>query len=280
MKGGASMGGFHNRKFLNLTYSHAYSEAPKQSSFERHCHDTFEVLYVLRGAGKYVVEGVEYPLRPQTLLLTRPYEFHYVCPDAGTEYDRYVINFNLSALVDSAAFLSILKSGSGAGHGVYFPAGSISDTALSVFDELDLACEMFDGSSHRASREETMFRANLTRLLFFLSRAKPETVSSGEENVVTRVIDHLNRNLTDELSLDALSQQFFVSKYYLCHAFRRQTGVSIFAYVNTKRIAMAQQLLANGEPATSVAYAVGYGTYSSFYRAFCKQTGHPPAHKR
>jgi AraC-like DNA-binding protein len=98
--------------------------------------------------------------------------------------------------------------------------------------------------------------------------------------VVTRVIDHLNRNLTDELSLDALSQQFFVSKYYLCHAFRRQTGVSIFAYVNTKRIAMAQQLLANGEPATSVAYAVGYGTYSSFYRAFCKQTGHPPAHKR
>lgn len=274
------MSGFYSRKFLNLSYSHAYSEAPKQAHFERHCHDNFEVLYVSRGEGKYVVEGVEYPLRPQTLLLTRPYEFHYVCPDTSTEYERCVINFKLSALVDSAAFLSILNSGTGAGHGIYFPAGSLSETVLSVFSELDVACEMFDGSSHRAAHEETMLRAELTRLLFLLSRAKPETVSSDGETIVTRVIDHINRNLTCELSLDELAQQFFVSKYYLCHAFRRQTGVSVFTYINTKRIAMAQQLLANGEPATAVASTVGYSTYSSFYRAFCKQTGHPPAHKR
>ena len=263
-----------------MTYMHSYSQHPKSDLFERHCHDYFEILYVVRGNGKYVVEGVEYPLKPQTLLLTRPYEFHYVCPDEGCEYERYVFHFKLSALVDSAAFLSILKSGSAAGHGVYFPCESLSDTVRSVFSELDVTCEMFSASSHRAAREETMMRANLTRLLFFLSQAKPETVPSDDETVVTRIIDYVNRNLTQELSLDALAQQFFVSKYYLCHAFRRQTGVSVFTYINTKRIAMAQQLLASGEPATSVAYAVGYGNYSSFYRAFCKQTGHPPAHKR
>ena len=49
-----------------------------------------------------MVEGVEYPLRPQTLLLTRPYEFHYVCPDAGTEYDRYVIT--VTAPVGSSVY--------------------------------------------------------------------------------------------------------------------------------------------------------------------------------
>ena len=270
----------YSRKFLHLNYSHSCSPTPKQALFERHCHESFEILYVVRGEGKYVVEGVEYPLKPHTLLLTRPYEFHSVCPDASSEYERYVIHFELSAPVDAAAFLSILKSGFGAGHGIYFPMGSLSDTVLSIFTELDSACEMFEGSSHRTSREETMFRADLTRLLFFLSRVKPEAVSSGEETVITRVVDYINQNLTGEISLDALAQQFFVSKYYLCHAFRRQTGVSIFTYINIKRIAMAQQLLANGEPATSVAYAVGYRNYSSFYRAFCKQVGHPPAHRR
>ena len=270
----------YTRKFLNMIYMHSYSPNPKSDLFERHCHDYFEILYVVRGAGKYVVEGVEYPLKPQTLLLTRPYEFHYVCPDAGCEYERYVFHFELSALIDSAAFLSILKNGSAAGHGIYFPAESLSDTVRAIFSELDTACEMFAESSHRAAREETMLRANLTRLLFFLWKAKPETAVSDDETVVARVIDYINQNLTEEISLDVLAQRFFVSKYYLCHAFRRQTGVSIFTYVNTKRIAMAQQLLASGEPATSVAYAVGYGTYSSFYRAFCKQTGHPPAHKR
>lgn len=274
------MNRFYTRKYLNVTCFHSYTPEPKQDLFERHCHDYFEILYVVRGEGKYVVEGVEYPLKPQTLLLTRPYEFHYVCPDVSSEYERYILHFELSALIDSAAFLSILQSGSGAGHGVYFPAESLTDTVRSVFSEIDLACEMFANSSHRAAREETMVRADLTRLLFFLSQAKPETVSSDDENIVTRVISHINQNLTREISLDELAQQFFVSKYYLCHAFRKQTGVSVFTYINTKRIAMAQQLLANGEPATAVAYAVGYSTYSSFYRAFCKQTGHPPTHKR
>jgi AraC-like DNA-binding protein len=268
------------RKFLHVFFNRSITEQAKPLHFERHCHDTYEILYVVRGSGKYIVEGAEYPLKPNTLLLTKPYEFHYVCPDLDSVYERYVINFDLAAPVDSAAQLSLLHTEDGSGYGIYFSENTLGEAIRAIFAEMEMACEMFSGSPQRAAREETMFRVALTRLLFFLSVEKSKSLFPKEENLAMRVTDYINRNLAEPLSLDALAQRFFVSKYYLCHAFRQQAGVSIFAYINTKRIALAEQLLAKGEPATAVAFAVGFGNYSTFYRAFCKQTGHPPAHKR
>jgi AraC-like DNA-binding protein len=54
-------------------------------------------------------------------------------------------------------------------------------------------------------------------------------------------------------------------------------GVSIFSYLTTKRIALAQQMLEDGTPAVDAAYQVGFGDYSVFYRAYRKITGESPA---
>lgn len=268
------------RAFGHMRYFHSRTEQPKPQNFERHCHDTYEILYVIHGFGKYVVEGAEYSLKPNTLLFTRPYEFHYVCPDLDGLYERCVIHFDLSAPIDSAARLSLLSREGGAGYGMYFAEEALGEEIRAIFAEIGASFEMFEGASQRAEYEETMFRTALTRLLFFLSAEKPKAMLPEEETLAMRVTDYINRNLSSPLSLDALAGHFFVSKYYLCHAFRRQAGVSVSAYINTKRIAVAEQMLASGEPATAVAFAVGFGNYSTFYRAFCKRTGHPPAHRR
>lgn len=269
-----------NHGYSHLIYSHTVTEKTDPLKFERHCHNSYEILYVVRGAGKYVVEGVEYPLGPQTLLLTRPYEYHYVCPSKNVLYERYVINFDGDVPLDAAADLPMLKGARDHAHGVYFDTEAISERVRAEFAEMDAARTLFRDSPDRIAKEETMIRMSLSRILLLLSLAKPSATMAHEENIVTRVIEFLNLHLTAAFSLDKLAQQFFVSKYYLCHAFRKQTGISVFTYITTKRIAMAQQLLANGEPATAVAYQVGFSNYSSFYRAYCKQTGQAPAYRR
>ena len=72
------------------------------------------------------------------------------------------------------------------------------------------------------------------------------------------------------------AKRFFISKYYLCHLFRKHTGVTVLAYLNSKRIAMAHHLISKGEPPTEVAYRVGFQDYSTFYRAYKKETGQAP----
>lgn len=266
----------HFQHYSKLLFHHSITDKNDPEKFERHCHDYYEVLYVVRGTGKYMVEGEEYQLKPQTLLLTRPYEYHYVCPDKGTPYERYVIQFGQDILPDTVATLAMLKVDRNHARGIYFDTDAISSRIRAEFTEMDAIRTTFENDPDRFSKEETMLALSLMRVLLLLSLATPYKNPVREESLVARVIGYLNLHLENDLSLDKLAQRFFVSKYYLCHAFRKQTGISILTYITTKRIAMAEQLLLSGEPATAVAYQVGFSNYSSFYRAFCKQTGVSP----
>ena len=53
--------------------------------------------------------------------------------------------------------------------------------------------------------------------------------------------------------------------------------MSVFSYLATKRIALAEQLLEDGLPANEVAERVGFHDYSVFYRAYKKTTGRSPS---
>ena len=44
----------------------------------RHIHDLYEILYVVSGNGRYLVEGAEFELKPRTLLLIKPFKYHCV----------------------------------------------------------------------------------------------------------------------------------------------------------------------------------------------------------
>ncbi len=268
------------RTYMSSTFFHREDQTPNRSHFQWHCHAFYELLYVVQGEGKFIVEGAEYPLRSGSVFLMPPHEFHHAIPNTDTTYERYVINFESAAVKESLLRLSILKGGGKYKNGVYFPTGSVTEEMKRTFAEMDEACEMFSNVKHRDSKEETYLMALLTKVILLLSLQEAETAVSQDENLVARVIEYLGEHLSDDISLDEIANRFFVSKYYLCRAFRKHTGATVFGYLNAKRIAMAQTLLSNGEPATAVAYRVGFRNYSSFYRAFCKITGEPPAHRQ
>lgn len=266
--------------YKNFTYAHLVTAHPENKQFDRHCHKNYEILYVLQGEGTYQIEGAEYPIKPNTLLLIRPYEFHFFRPQRQCLYERYVINFDADALIDAAASLSFLQSDKSQRFGALFSLNHISGQIRDAFDEIEFAMQHFADGNKSVSREETFVRLQLSRILLLLSTECPHDVAVPEKSVVAQVMEYLNMNLRSNLSLDDIAQHFFISKYYLCHTFRAYTGVSILTYINKKRIAMAQQLIEEGEPAASVSEQVGFGSYPSFYRTYCKITGTPPSHRR
>ncbi len=267
--------------YKNSSFFYQNSEVPDLAQFRWHCHAFYELLYVVRGEGKFIVEGTEYPLRSGMVFLMAPHEFHHAIPNTDTPYERYVVNFESAAVKESLLRLSILNGSGKYKNGVCFPTGSVSNEMKRTFAEMEQACStLFTEVRHRDSKEETYLMALLTKVILLLSLKESETAASQDENLIARVMEYLGEHLTEDLSLDEIASRFFVSKYYLCHAFRKHTGTSVFGYLNVKRIAMAQTLLSNGEPATSVAYRVGFRNYSSFYRSYCKETGNAPVHRQ
>ena len=94
---------------------------------------------------------------------------------------------------------------------------------------------------------------------------------------VIDIIEYINKNLSKDLTIERLSDHFYMSKYHMMRVFKQETGYSVHQYVSEKRILFARTLIMSGMPATSACLEAGFKDYSSFSRAFKLQLGVLPS---
>ena len=93
--------------------------------------------------------------------------------------------------------------------------------------------------------------------------------------------DYLDGHFTEKISLDALAEQFFISKFYLTRVFKEQFGVSISTYLLNKRITKAKQLLRfSDRKLEDIGYQCGLGAPHYFSRVFKQVEGITPSEFR
>lgn len=253
----------------NIVYSHKHYSA-RNGTIPRHCHDKYEILLLLDGEGRYIVEGCEYNISPGAVMFTRPFEYHCIDLNPDLPYERSYVQFPASALSDDV--INLLESfNNNEGSGCFYPPETVSRHVSSIFERFSIA-DTF------SEVERGIYLKLLTsELVVLLSSAKGQKVPYDEDDIGAKVLRYINDHLERDISLDKLSKRFFVSKYYLCRAFKKKNGVSIHGYITHKRIMYAKQLIDNGETASGAAYKVGFGDYSAFYRAYVKIIGRSPS---
>lgn len=221
------------------------------------------------------MEGAAFELKPRTLVFIRPFEYHCVEIEANTVYERYVLNFSDTFVVKEIAH--ILENFSGDANessGRFYSPGSIPKIALSVFSRLEEGLHL---SEHE---REPYCKLVLSELLVLLSSIGHQQIEHDECELCAIVSKYINEYLVRDVSLNVISKRFFISKYHLCRAFKKYSGVSVHSYIIHKRVAYAKQLIESGETASSAAYKVGFGDYSAFYRAYVKIFGKAPTSKK
>lgn len=253
-----------------ISASFANFELLPEDLGNNHCHDFYEILFVISGNGRYVVEGTEFVVRPRTLMVFRPFAYHYLSLEPETAYERFLIHFPKNVV--PAPALSMLEKicGDGDGSGNYYPPSAISDSLNSAFDRFEVASRLPE------EEKQAYIKVLLAEIIILLSASSGERMLHTEEELGARVIRYLNSHIEHNINLDKLAKRFFVSKYYLCRAFKKHNGISIHGYLVQKRIAYAKQLIESGETASGAAYKVGFGDYSAFYRAYVKIVGKSP----
>ena len=264
----------NNMSFAGFSYTYNRDDVATSKLNISHCHDSYEILYVVSGKGRYLIEGAEFALRPRTLVFIRPYQYHCVELESDTPYERYVINFtSAAAYSDVSHIIEQLSDNTSNDSGNFYSTEALSSAVIGVFDRFSLA-DMLD-----AGDREIFAKTLLSELLMMLSVSGNEKIQNNDIELGARVIKFINDSPDKNISLDDLTKQFFVSKYYLCRSFKKHNGVSIHAYITMKRVTLAKQLIEAGETASGAAYKVGFGDYSAFYRAYVKVIGKPPTSK-
>jgi AraC-like DNA-binding protein len=96
------------------------------------------------------------------------------------------------------------------------------------------------------------------------------------QELLRYVVEHTEENLT----LDMLSEKFFVSRSKLIHDFRTAVRMSLHEYITSIRIHRAKILLADGLPLAMIAQQCGFSNDSAFIYMFRRQTGMTPGFYR
>jgi AraC family transcriptional regulator len=95
------------------------------------------------------------------------------------------------------------------------------------------------------------------------------------------VVDFIEENLAENISLAKLAQLIQLSPYHFCRAFKQSFGVPPHRYHPRRRIDRAKALLANpNESVTSIGMAIGFSETSSFTATFRKVSGMTPTDYR
>ena len=97
-------------------------------------------------------------------------------------------------------------------------------------------------------------------------------------DLLVRILDYIDENYAQPLSLESISTTFGYNKYYFSKLFNRYIGENISNYINLVRL---QQMMRKAKRRgdvniTELAYESGFDSLSTFYRYFKKIYGTSP----
>lgn len=257
---------FDPRQQMNSpTFEAFYYREPKPTQVEVHHHDFYEVYNLLAGEVSYWVDGKTYHLRPGDIFLISPMALHRPVVKPGAKYERFVlwINKNYLESLDEGRLLTQCFNAS---HN-HLRGSSITPLLSS------LVTEKYSNKLGADIYASGIF----LQLMVELNRLSPiGSQISEHSDLIADVLDYINQNYSADLSLDALSDHFHISKYHLSHEFKKETGTSLYHFITLKRLAAARQMLMEGQSPGDVYLSCGFRDYTVFYKAFKAEYGTSP----
>ena len=273
---------------LRLTHAQYMDVAPTTSPvridrytirqhLDVHWHEFYEVSFVLSGAGVHLLNGVAHPLRPGSVYLLTPADFHAITPHPGEAIDLYNAIFPDQALRPDV--YSILF-----GEAVDHLAALAGPDAEAMHAEFR---RIWSEAREPRRGSDIVIRGALERILIDLARrgdAAPSapardgaTGYQHQHEQVRRALVYIHHHFREPLGLGDVAQYAGLSPHYFSARFHQATGSSFQGYLQELRLRFALSLLTvSALPVTDICYASGFNTLSHFDRTFKARFGRSP----
>lgn len=235
-----------------------------------HFHESYEIYYLLSGERYYYINDRVYALQVGDLLFINKNHLHRTTSKGRFSHERILVNFD-------DLFIEPLLGLVGVGELPLYHGESFL-LRPDVHEQgrfEDLFHNMLREQKEAGSSSTEYLLALLLQMLILIARireAKPEPIppeSSEKQRRVYRIIEYLNMEYRQKLTLPGIAEQFYISETYLCRIFKQTTGFTVIEYLNYIRIREAQTLLRETDDRiTRIAEETGFDSIAHFGRVF------------
>lgn len=94
--------------------------------------------------------------------------------------------------------------------------------------------------------------------------------------VMDDIFIYIREHLTEDISLERLENEFYVSRYHIVREFKKMTGETPHSYIVKSRLDLCRHYIEQGKSIREVYALGGFGGYNHFFRAFKKEYGVTP----
>jgi AraC-like DNA-binding protein len=259
----------------------AYSREEFKNDWKEieHIHPHTEILFVTGGQGWLRSNGTEVKLEKGTLIVVTPFSSHTEISSSSSPLSFAAFSVqNITFILDNSKTASIESKL----NEEYQKINEQENQQIFFFDFSAYFNELFHilayierEESERKPFWRTAFLSEFDKFIVFISRHMPlislPHKSDSNPNILSSVHLYLRSQYTDDITLEKLSDYFFLSKYYLSHAFKEKYGISPMLFLNKCRCENAHKLLiTTSHSIAQIAISVGFNSIIHFSRTYKK----------
>lgn len=258
----------------DLAVFHYRKEESKSaiSSFES--ENFYKLLWVIEGNVLLRNNAQAVEVNSSELALISPNEFNErLLQKFPCEF--ILVSFHSSVFANSEGDQNFLRAFTDINRNeiqIYSSKNFDDDNWLSSLKALKKCIEIHAGRVHVLANVSTI----ISELCFAFDKINPAEKLKITDNVDVQILDYVNNHYCERISLDIISNRFYVSISTINNIFVRFTGQPFWAYVTSLRLSEANRLIAKKVQLKKVAELCGFGDYSTFYRSYKKHFNHSP----
>lgn len=262
-----------------LTINHRKCLGTEYEMPMMHFHDGFEIYFTLTDQVGYYVENKRFCLNSGGLILINNNELHRSEPPKKGIYERYIVSFvpDCIAEYDSIDGMDLFEAFTDRSE------GNIPCVQLDEKQTREFTCHLEQMVYYQ--REQMDGWKNLQKLELiqiillcngYLSHNLNQSFPEQPIERLRPILQYIKQHPGADLSLERLSEDFYISKSHLIRLFKSSTGLTPNQYIIMIRVMKSRKYLADGMPILKVCELVGYSDESHFIRTFRKIVGITP----
>ena len=235
-----------------------------------HIHNHTELFFIVSGKGQFLIQDQVIPVDINNLVIINP-NIPHTETSLNAQPLEYIVlgigGIELATGAGTSDHFCVLD---------HFESLEIPSCLRNILREMELKKPGYEDIC-QAYMEILIIR--LMRNTTLTAQAEPQVIAGNRQcAAIKRYIDlHFKESLT----LEQLSEEAHMSKYYLSHAFKREYGISPINYIISRRIDESKYLLAETDLSISqIAQLLGFSSLSYFSQVFRKVHGSSPAEFR